>query len=169
MILHEYTISALGHLANSKEQDLAALPRDAVGNAGRLLDRHGNKFQATIAGSGSDGFRLQWESDDLSCAKATFSAGQEMLSTNIILSGLRPEADRRLLAATHEMLKDICRAAGATASDGLLKLPHRPALVYVRWSSREEKGMDVVRDLEVCLAAAFLERGFEAVRLALLR
>jgi hypothetical protein len=89
-----------------------------------------------------------------------------MFSTVVILSGLRPEADSKVQIAIQGMLNEVCLAAGETVSDDLLKMDRRPAVACIRWSSSEEKGMDVVRDLELCLAAAFVQRGFNALQAA---
>jgi len=164
MILHGYTISALGHLADSSRQDTESLPRDAVVNAGRLLDSHANTFKARIPLRGFGHIELQWNSDDFSCALATFSLDDEMLSTDVVLSGLRPEADKKVQQAAHAMVQDVCQAAGERAADGLLRADQRPAVACIRWSTKERAGMNVVRDLEICLAAAFLERGQRSLK-----
>jgi hypothetical protein len=136
-----------------------------VKNAGRLLDSHANSFKARIPLRGFGHIELQWQSDDFSCALATFSIEDEMLSTDVVMSGLRPEADRKVQQAAHAMVQDLCQAAGEQSSDGLLRADQRPAVACIRWSTKERKGMDVVRDLEICLAVAFLERGFGSVTL----
>jgi len=164
MILHDYTISALGHLARSTQRETANLPREAVDNAGRLLDAHGNLFKARVPLKGFGHIELHWKSDDFSCALATFSLDEEMLSTDAVLSGLRPEADRKVQQAAHAMVQELCQEVGEQASDGLLRAGERPAVACIRWSTKERKGMDVVRDLEICLATAFLERGFGSVK-----
>jgi hypothetical protein len=164
MILHDYTISALGHLAHSTQRDTASLPREAVDSAGRLLDAHGNSFKARVPLKGFGHIELRWKSDDLSCALASFSLDEEMLSTDAVLSGLRPEADRKVQQAAHAMVQELCQGGGEQASDGLLRANERPAVACIRWSTKERKGMDVVRDLEICLAAAFLERAFGSVK-----
>jgi hypothetical protein len=107
---------------------------------------------------------LHWKSDDFSCALATFLLDEEMLSTDVILSGLRPEADRKVQQAAHAMVQELCQSAGERATDGLLRADQRPAVACIRWSTKERKGMNVVRDLEICLAVAFLERGFGSVK-----
>lgn len=165
MKLHTYTISALGHLADSSRQDTDGLPPDAVENAGHLLDSHSGTFKARIPLRGIGHIDLHWESEDFSCALATFSIDDEMLSTDAILSGLRPEADRKTQQIAHAMVQEFCRENGENASDGMLRADQRPAVACVRWSTRERKGMDVVRDLETCLAVAFLERGLKTAKL----
>ena len=164
MILHDYTISALGHLAHSTQRDSANLPREAVDNAGRLLDAHGNSFKARVPLKGFGHIDLHWKSDDFSCALATFSIAEEMLSTDVVLSGLRPEADRKVQQAAYAMVQELCQSAGEQASDGLLRADQRPAVACIRWSTKERKGMDVVMDLEICLAAAFLEHALGSVK-----
>ena len=164
MLLHSYTISALGHLADLSKQDTANLPRGAVDNAGRLLDSHANTFKARIPLRGFGHIELDWKSEDYSCALATFSLDDEMLSTEVVLSGLRPEADRKVQETAHAMVEQLCQAAGEKASDGLMRANGRPAVIFVRWSTKERAGMNVVRDLEVCMAAAFLERGQRSLK-----
>ncbi len=166
MILHHYTISAMGHQADSQEQDRSRVPRSAVEAAGRLLDRHGNSFQARIPLKGFGHIDLHWKSEDFSCALATFSVEDEMLSTEVILSGLRPDADRAVQQAAQAMVRETCESSGERASEGLLRADKRPAVACIRWSSREREGMDLVMDLEICLAAAFLDRSFQAGKLA---
>jgi hypothetical protein len=165
MILHRYTISALGHLAGSSEQNCAALPRSAVEDAGRLLDRHGNKFQARVPLKGFGHVELRWKSDDFSCALATFTAEDDMLSTDVILSGLRPDADRMLQQSAQAMVRQVCQSGGEQAAEGIYHADKRPAVACIRWSAKEGKGMAQVMDLEVCLATAFLERAFDTVKL----
>ena len=165
MTVHDYTISALGHLARSARLDSTDLPREAVDNAGRLLDAHGNSYRARVPLKGFGHIELHWKSEDFSCALATFSLDEEMLSTDVILSGLRPEADRKVVQAAQAMVQDLCDAVGEPSTDGLLHADKRPAVACIRWSSQERKGMDVVRDLELCLAVAFLERGQRSARL----
>ena len=164
MLLHSYTVSALGHLADSGKQDTENLPRAAVDNAGRLLDSHANTFKARIPLKGFGHIELDWQSDDYSCALATFSLDAEMLSTDVVLSGLRPEADRKVQEYANAMVERLCQAAGERATDGLMRANRRPAVICIRWSTRERAGMKVVRDLEVCLAAAFLEHGQRSLK-----
>ena len=162
MILHRYIVSALGHLVDSGQRDSSRIPRSAVENAGRLLDANGNKFQARIPIKGLGHIQLDWRSDDYSCAMASFIAGEEMLSTDAILSGLRPDADRKVLESAQAMVRELCQSAGEKAADGIYRTDKRPAVACIRWSTQEREGMDLVEDLELCLAAAFLERGFRA-------
>ncbi len=164
MIVHSYTISALGHLAHRSQQDTGNLPSDAIDNAGRLLDSHANTFKARIPLKGFGHVELDWKSEDYSCALATFSFEDEMLSTNVVLSGLRPEADRKVQQSANAMIEQVCRAAEVPAADGLLRATRRPAVLYIRWSSKEHTGMSVVRDLEMCLAVAFLDRGQRSLK-----
>src|SRR4030042_1975970 len=112
MILHDYTISALGHLARSTQRNTSSLPREAVDNAGSLLDNHANTFKARIPLRGFGHIELHWKSDDFSCALATFSLEEEMLSTDAVLSGLRPEADLKVQQAAHAMVQQLCQGAG---------------------------------------------------------
>ncbi len=138
------------------------MPRSAVENAGRILDHRGNSFQARLPLGDFGHIELRWKSDDFSCALATFAADNEMLSTDVILSGLRPEADLNAQQSGQGMIQELCTDAGETVAEGLFQAKERPALICIRWSTKERKGMDMVRDLEICLATAFLERGFQA-------
>jgi hypothetical protein len=165
VILHRYTVSAVGHLADAREQDSIRLPRSAIENAGRLLDLHGNSFQARIPLKGFGHIELRWKSDDFSCALATFVVEDDMLSTDVVLSGLRPDADRKAQQSGQAMIQDVCKSVGETAAQGLFLADKRPAVACIRWSTKERKGMDLVMDLEICLAAAFLERGFHTSKL----
>jgi hypothetical protein len=167
MILYRYTISAVGHLADCDGREISRMRRSAVEDAGRLLDLHMHTFQARIPLKGFGHVDLEWKSEDFSCALATFSAGDEMLSTDVILSGLRPDADRKAQQWAQAMVEAVCRAAGETATDGIYRAGKRPAVTCIRWSTRERKGMDLVADLEICLAIAFLERAFRTVELVL--
>jgi hypothetical protein len=164
VVLHEYTISALGHLAGYRERETAKLGLSAVEGAGMLLDRHGGVFQARMAVKGFENLKLHWKSEDYSCALATFSADEEVLSAAVIMSGLRPEADAKVRGAAQGMIESFCRAAGEPASDGLMRADKRPMVACIRWSTKDRKGMSEVRDLEVCLAAAFLARAFDNVK-----
>ncbi|MFB3776831.1 MAG: hypothetical protein ACE141_04445 [Bryobacteraceae bacterium] len=165
MILHRYTVSAVGHLADWREMETSRLPRSAVEDAGELLDSHGATFQARIPVKGFGHIELRWKSEDFSCAVATFAAEDDMLSTDVVLSGLRPEADGKAQQAGQAMIRDVCKSASEVATDGLLRADKRPAIACIRWSTRQRTGMDLVNDLEICLAAAFLERGFRASQL----
>jgi hypothetical protein len=167
MRLHHYTVSAMGHLADSREQDSSRAPRSAVEDAGRLLDSHGNTFQARIPLRGFGHVELRWKSDDFSCALATFAVEDDVLSTDVILSGLRPDADRKVQQSAHAMVENVCASAGEQASEGIYRADKRPAVACIRWSTRERTGMDLVLDLETCLAIAFLERAFHTVKLVL--
>jgi len=89
----------------------------------------------------------------------------DILSTDVILSGLRPEADHKAQQSGQSMIQDVCKSVGKTAAEGLFRADKRPAVACIRWSTKERKGMDVVMDLEICLATAFLERGFDTAKL----
>jgi len=167
MILHRYLISAVGYLTGSREQDSARLPRSAVENAGQLLDLRGNSFQVRLPLQGFGHIDLHWKSEDFSCALANFSFEGEMLSTEVVLSGLRPDADRKVLEAAQGTVQEVCESAGERAAEDLLRADKRPAVACIRWSTKERKGMDRVTDLEICLAAAFLERAFHTAKLVL--
>jgi len=164
VVLNEYTISALGHLAGHRERESSRLSRAAVEGAGVMLDKHAGSFQARVAIKGFQDLSLTWKSDDYSCALASFADGEEVLSAAVVLSGLRPEADAKVLAVAQQMIDGFCRAAGEQASDGLRQAVKRPMLASVRWSTSERKGMSEILELELCLAVAFLERAFDNVK-----
>ena len=131
-----------------------------------LLDRHGDNFETKMPLKGIGEIELRWFSAHLSSGTATFFADGEPLSTNVMVSGIRPEADSEALAAAHSTLLKFCKAAGERASDALLRIEERPALASVRWSARDRREMEAVLDIEICLAAAFLERAYETGKLA---
>ncbi len=163
MIFHAFTVSAFGHVASKQKQDSLKLARDAVGFFSALLDRHGNEFHALIPIKGVGNLDLQWKSEHLSCAMANVSSQGELLTTDLIVSGINPEADRKALRQCQTALENVCQAAGERApSEDLLKIPERPALACIRWYSDRRKTMDMLADMEICLAAAFLERSFKA-------
>jgi hypothetical protein len=139
--------------------------RPAIENAGRILDSKGSSFQAVMPLPGFGQIELRWKSDDFSCALVSFVADGEMLSTDAILSGLRPEADRKVQQAGHALIQDLCNSSSESAAEGVLGADRRPAIICIRWSTAERKGMNLVRDLEMCLAIAFLERGFQTAKL----
>jgi hypothetical protein len=163
--LRRYTVSALGHLVDSRNDDSSSLPRSMVEDAGRMLDLRGNNFQAQLPWKGAGQVELRWKSDDFSCALATFVADGDMLSTDVILSGLRLEPDRKAQQDGQAMIQELCDGAGETAAEGILRADKRPAVVCIRWVTSERQEMDLVKDLEMCFAAAFLERGFQTARL----
>ena len=167
MILHRYIVSAVGHLADSQELETSRVSRSAVEDAGRLLDLHGNTFQARLPLKGFGHIELHWKSEDFSCALATFSVEDGMLSTDVILSGLRPEADQKAQQSAQAMVQQVCESGGEQAAEGLYRADQRPAVACIRWSTKERKGMDLVMDLEICLATAFLYRAFRAVKVVL--
>jgi hypothetical protein len=166
MIFHGYTISALGRCANKEKHDSDKLAREAVEFFGAFLDRHGNKFQAVIPLKGVGRLDLDWTSDHLSCAMATFASEGELLATDVIVSGISPQADMGVLKFGQTALENVCGMAEESVFEDLLKIGERPALASIRWSSESRKTMDLLADMEVCLAAAFLERAFKEGALA---
>ena len=166
MIFHAYTISALGHCANREKHDTGKLARDAVGFFAVLLDRRGNKFQAVIPLKGVGNLDLDWTCDHLSCAMATFSSQGELIATDLIVSGIAPQADMATLKTGQTALGKVCRAAEENAHEDLLKIGERPAVASIRWSSESRKIIDLLADMEICLAGAFLERAFREGALA---
>ncbi len=164
MVLNQYTISALGHVAALREHETSALGRSAVKRAGELLDQRGSSFEARVVLRGFGDLRVNWTSEDYSCALAIFSVDDEVLSADVILSGLRPEADEKARAAALKLIGDFCLSTGETPADGLARAEKRPMVACIRFSTSERKGMSQVRDLELCLAAAFLERAFENLK-----
>lgn len=163
MVFHSFVVSALGHRAKMEKHDSAKLTREAVGFFTSLLDRHGSQFQALIPIRGIGNLDLQWSSDHFSCAMATFSSEGELLATDVIVSGMNPEADRKALRMCQTALTNVCSAAGERApAEDLLKIAERPAAASIRWSSENRKTMDMLADMEICLAAAFLDRSFKA-------
>jgi len=168
MQFHVFMVSAFGHVASKQKHDSLKLARDAVGFFSTLLDRHGGEFQAVIPIKGVGNLNLQWKSEHLSCAMASISSQEELLTTDLIVSGINPEADHKALLQCQAALENVCRAAGERPpSEDLLKIPERPALACIRWSSESRKTMDMLADMEICLAAAFLERSFKSGEMAL--
>lgn len=167
MIIHGFTISAFGHCADRRQFDSARLVRAAVGYLISLLDKHGNSFRAKIPLKGAGHIDLRWTSDHLSCGIGTFYAEGELLSTNVMVSGISAEADRKALETAQAALSKVCSAAGAEAAQELLLIDKRPALATIRWTTRSRRLMDLVGDMEICLAAAFLERAFHTGEIGL--
>ncbi|MEN6535810.1 MAG: hypothetical protein ABFD60_02910 [Bryobacteraceae bacterium] len=167
MTIHGFTISAFGHCASKQTYDSAKLSRDAVNYLTSLIDSNGNDFNLSVPMKDVGQVKLQWTSEHLSWALASIINGDELLSTLVMVSGIHREADQHALEIAQSALEDVCKAAGETARDDLLQITDRPAVVTIRWSTSERRTQDLLSDMEACLAAAFLERAFEAGRMAL--
>ena len=168
MIIHGFTISAFGHCAGKQKYDSRKLARNAVSYLTSMLESHGNDFQLNIPMKGIGEIELRFTSENLSCALVTFSAGDELLSTNVIASGIKPEADTKALEMGQVALKNVCEAAEEEVpAEDLLRITERPALATIRWTTRDRKTMDLLADMELCFAAAFLERSFKTGEMGL--
>ena len=121
MIIHGYTVSALGRLADTREHNTTQVPRRAVEGANRLLGVNGREFVARLGMKGLENVELHWKSTDFSAALVTFAEDNDLLSTEVIVSGIRPEADRQALEAAQVMLRSVCETVGETAAEDLLR------------------------------------------------
>ncbi len=167
MIFHEYTISAFGHRADEKKYDSTKLGREAVDWLTALLERNGNEFRREILLKGVRNLELHWLSENLSCTTASLYIGGELLSTSVLVCGLSPAADERALSQQQARLLRACTAVGKSAGMDLLLLPERPAIATIPWLPQPGKGMDLITDMRICLAAAFFERSFRNRELGL--
>ena len=73
---------------------------------------------------------------------------------------------RSSLKTGQTALAKVCRAAEENAHEDLLKIGERPAVASIRWSSESRKTIDLLADMEICLAGAFIERAFREDALA---
>ena len=160
MVIHGYKVSALGRLADMRKHDSTQVPRRAVENANRHLDVHGREFVARLGMKDLENVDLHWRSNDFSCALVSFAEGDDLLATVAIVSGIRPEADQKILEEAQEMLRSVCESVGETAGQELLQATERPAMFSIHWTTKEHKAMPLVMDMEICFATAFLERAF---------
>ena len=163
MIIHGFTISAFGHCAGKQTYDSTKLAVRALAYLTSLLESHGNDFQLNLPMRGVGEIELRLTSGHLSWGLASFSAAGELLSTNVMLSGINLEADKKALEMGQTALRNVCQAAGEPPpADDLLTILERPAVATIRWSTRDRKTMDLLADMETCFAAAFLERSFRS-------
>jgi hypothetical protein len=167
MIIHGFAISAFGHCAEKSEHESAKLVRSAVGYLTSLLEGHGNSFHAKIPLKRVGYIDLRWTSEHLSAGIGTFYVEADLLSTNIMVSGINPAADQKVLETGQSALRKVCETAGERVADDLLRIQERPAVATIRWSTRDRKAMDLVADMEICLAAAFLEQAFKSGEMTL--
>lgn len=168
MIIHGFTISAFGHCAGKQLHDSRKLTRPAMSYLTSLLESHGNEFQLQIPMRGVGQIDLHWNSDHLSSGLGSLSAGGDLVSTIVIMSGINAEADQKTLAMAQTALENVCGAAGKEPpARDLLEIKDRPAVATIRWSALERKAMTLLTDMEICLAAAFLERSFKTAELGL--
>ncbi len=167
MIIHGYVISALGHCANQRDYDSTKLHRPAVDYLAKFLATLGSHFRAGIPIKGLGQVDLDWSSASSSCGTGTFYSKGELLATDVIVSGIKPDEDQRALEAAQNTLEEICGEAGEGVEEELLIIPQRPAMASIRWSTKELKAVDLVGDMEVCLAAAFLERAVSSREIGL--
>jgi len=166
MIIHGFTISAFGHCAGKQEHDSRKLARNAVGYLTSLLDSYGNEFQLNVPMKGVGEIELRMSSKHLSCGMASFSAGGELLSTNVMVSGVNLEADKEALRMGQVALTNVCAAAEeAPPADDIVNILERPSLATIRWTTRDRKMMDLLADIEICFAAAFLQRAFRGAEI----
>jgi hypothetical protein len=167
MTIHGFTISAFGHCASKQNFDSNKLARNAVVYLTSVLDSHGGNFNLKLPMKGVGEVELQWTSEHLSWAMASFITKDELLSTLVMVSGINLEADRQALEMAQSALEDVCRALGEEPHDDLLQIAERPSVATIRWATPERRTLDLITDMETCLAAAFLERAFEAGRMAM--
>ncbi len=131
-----------------------------------LLDSHGNEFQLSVPMKGVGEIELRMSSKHLSCGIASFSSGSELLSTNVMVSGINLEADKEALRMGQVALTNVCAAAEeAPPADDIVNILERPSLATIRWTTRDRKTMDLLADMEVCFAAAFLQRAFRGAEM----
>jgi hypothetical protein len=167
MIVHGFTISAFGRLASRHRIETAKLARGAVDYLTSVLESHGNEFQVQIPLRGCGHIDLHWQSEHFSCALANFLSEGQLLATAVVVSGMRPQADQKVLRMGQTALENVCSAAGqAGPADELEHIQARPALASIHWSGEDRRKMELLGDVEICLAAAFLERSFRAGELA---
>lgn len=162
MTIHGFTISAFGHCAGRQNFDSNKLSRNAVEYLMSLLDSHGGNFNLKLPLKGVGQIELQWTSEHLSWAMASFVHKDELLSTLVMVSGINLEADQHALEMAQAGLEDVCRAIGEQPQDDLIRIVERPSVATIRWATSDRRTLDLISDMETCLAAAFLERAFDA-------
>jgi hypothetical protein len=162
MTIHGFTISAFGHCASKQNFDSSKLARNAVTYLMSVLDSHGGNFNLKLPMKGVGEVELQWTSEHLSWAMASFINKDQLLSTLVMVSGINLEADQHALEMAQAALEDVCKAAGEQPQDDLMQIAERPSVATIRWATSDRRTLDLITDMETCLAAAFLERAFDA-------
>ncbi len=162
MVIHRYVISALGRCVDHRDHDSAKFRRSAVAYFTELLERNFSPFRVKAPLKGVGELVLHWSSENLSCGMATLYAGGELLASDVMVSGIKADADAEALRGAQATLESMCAAVGEASSDGLLRVNQRPAVASIHWTTPERGTLDKISDLELCLAAAFLERAFRA-------
>jgi hypothetical protein len=161
MIIHVFTISAFGHCASKQEWDSRKLAGKGLDHISGLLGNHGADFRLSIHLKGVGDVDVRMAAEHPSSGTVSFLAGGELLATNVMVSGINEDADKRALEMGQVALRKVCEAAGQDApGEDLIRILDRPAVASLRWSTREWRTLELLADLEICVAAAFFDRAF---------
>lgn len=156
MIFHDITIVA-GQRVSARQHESSSLVRAAVEVFRDMLERYRNGFERPIPIDNFRHIRLRWTSEKTGAALATFWSGQVPLTTSALVSS--SEADRECLASLHGMLLRLFHGSPVEPGFDLLAVTERPliasAVLPIPPSLRHD--MEVVADMETCMAAAFFE------------
>jgi hypothetical protein len=164
MIIHAFTISAFGHCASKQEYDSRKLAGKGLDHISWFLSNHGADFCLTIHLKGVGDVEVRMTAEHPSSGTASFLAGGELLATNVMVSGINGDADKRALEMGQVALRKVCEAAGQEPpGEDLIRILERPAVASLRWSTRDRQTLDLLADLEICVAAAFFDRAFRTM------
>lgn len=164
MIIHAFTISAFGHCASKLAHDSRKFAGKGLDHIAGFLDNHGADFRLTIHLKGVGDVEVRMTSEHPSNGTASFFADSELLATNVMVSGINGDADKVALEKGQVVLRKVCEAVGqGPPGEDLIGIVDRPAVASLRWSTRDWRTLELLADLEICVAAAFFERAFRTM------
>jgi hypothetical protein len=96
------------------------------------------------------------------CCFLTLTAGDELATTGIVLTGLDPGEDLQCLSEFQAMLDQVFRAMAVEAGRAVMGETDRPLMACVIWPNPAVSPEDFARTGPVCIgfAAAFIEAAF---------
>lgn len=164
----DYTILPNGEKHSKRKHYSEMLVRSAVDVFAQAMLPSPCDFRAPIPVREFAHIQLQFTSTDPASALATFWAperGQtEMvpLTTSVLLRGTDRHAEKQAQIAAQGLIVKLLRDAGAIDAGmepayDLIGLPERPMIASIVIYPGRHPDMQVIADMETCLAAAWFE------------
>ena len=113
-------------------------------------------FRSRVPSPGTAVIELEWTTRDW-VPLATFSANNVPISTSLLLFGADPEWEREALGAFQQMIEEFCDRMALEPGRDVEGVSDRPAILSVPWPSEDHESVELVAEMETCLAGAFFE------------
>jgi hypothetical protein len=153
MIFHDVTIQ-IGSISSRRVHDTTTLVPAAVEIFRLMLEEGGENFRVPMPVDGIEHIELNWTQLGSAAVASFFSRGVPV-TTSALASGLDDDDDRRAMAGVQSLVMHFYGDSPAEPGFDLSTYGDRPAIATLAIPVPVSPDIQLIADMETCLAAAF--------------